>query len=166
MNAKLQRLRAEVAFDRGALERRAQELAGLDLRPDAGPALCAQAAVALHHAYGSVESILLRVARRVDGDMPSGGDWHQEPLHAMGLASDGIRPAVLSRESVSALRELLSFRHFFRHAYAVALEAERLSVLRGRLHAALPRLLSELDALDRFLATVGGAGGDDPSAAG
>jgi hypothetical protein len=34
-----------------------------------------------------------------------------------------------------------------------------------RLHAALPRLLSELDELDRFLATVGGARGDDPSGA-
>jgi hypothetical protein len=114
VNAKVQRLRAEIAFDRAALERRVQELGGLVLGDDADAAVCAQAAVALHHAYGSVESILLRVARHVDGDVPSGGDWHQELLHAMGLAIEGIRPAVLSRESVSALRELLSFRHFFR----------------------------------------------------
>ena len=158
MIAKLQRLRAEVAFDRAALERRAQELAGLELGPSAEAAVCAQAAVALHHAYGSVESILLRVARQIDGDVPGGGEWHQELLHGMGLAVEGIRPAVLSRESVAALRELLSFRHFFRHAYAVELEADRLSVLRGRLQAALPRLLAELGELDRLLADVAARG--------
>ncbi len=154
MNARVQRLRAEIAFDRAVLERRVHELASLKLRDDADAAVCAQAAVALHHAYGSMESILLRVARHVDGDVPSGGDWHQELLHAMGLAIEGIRPAVLSRESVSALRELLSFRHFFRHAYAVELDAERLSVLRAHLRTALPPLLTELDQLDEFLAAI------------
>jgi hypothetical protein len=154
MNAKIQRLRAEIGFDRAALERRVQELGSLELGDNADAAACAQAAVALHHAYGSMESILQRVARDVDGDVPSGGDWHQELLHAMGLAIEGIRPAVLSRESVAALRELLSFRHFFRHAYAVELDAERLSILRRHLRRALPRLLTELDRLDGFLADV------------
>lgn len=164
MNPRLQRLRAELAFDRAALERRAGELDGLALDPEADPATCAQAAVALHHAYGSVESILLRVARHIDNDLPAGGDWHQELLHDMGLDIEGIRPAVLSRESVAALRELLSFRHFFRHAYAVELEADRLSALRARLRTALPRLLAELDALDRFLADTANEDGAPPGA--
>ena len=94
---------------------------------------------------------MLRVARQIDGDVPR-GDWHQEFLRAMGLAIDGIRRALLSRVSVAALRELLSFRHFFRHAYAVELEADRLSVLRGRLKVLLPRLIAERDALDGLLA--------------
>jgi hypothetical protein len=42
-------------------------------------------------------------------------------------------------------------------------EADRLSRLRGRLRAALPRLLVELNTLDRFLADVAAEEGDRPA---
>lgn len=74
MNVALQRLRAEVRYDREALDKRLTELGKTDLGPAADPAQCARAAVALHHAYGSVERILARVARQVDGDVPTDAD--------------------------------------------------------------------------------------------
>lgn len=119
------------------------------------------AARCLREGYGATRVVLFGSlatgGHHVGSDLDlaaSGGDLHQELLHAMGLAIKGIRPAVLSRESVSALRELLSFRHFFRNAYAVELDAERLSVLRRHLRTALPPLLTELDQLDVFLADL------------
>ncbi len=154
MNAALQRLRAEVRFDRAALESRLAELQGIKLDATTGAAQCAQAAVALHHAYCAIESIMQRTARAIDGDLPAGADWHQSLPHVMGLEIEGIRPAVLSRESVAALRELLAFRHFFRHAYAAEFEPERLARLRDVLLGAAPRLAHELAALDAFLAEV------------
>jgi hypothetical protein len=70
----------------------------------------------------------------------------------MGLAIDGVRPAVFSAEAIAALRHLLGFRHFFRHAYAVDLDAVRLDILRREMVDNAPRILTELDSLDAFLA--------------
>lgn len=154
MNAALQRLRAEIKFDRAALRKRLDELETIALDANASAATGAQAAVALHHAYGAVESILERIARSIDGDLPMGPDWHQALLHTMGLEIDGVRPAVLSRESVAGLRQILSFRHFFRHAYAVELDPARLADLRHVLVESAPRLDAELTAFDAFLAQV------------
>ncbi|MEN9800713.1 MAG: hypothetical protein RL653_4410 [Pseudomonadota bacterium] len=97
--------------------------------------------MALHHAYGSIESALARISRHVEGEEPSGGHWHQELLEAAALDIPGIRPALLSGESLVALRELLASRHFFRHGYAVTLDAARL-------------VLGDFAAVDRWLAAV------------
>lgn len=56
----LQRLRAEVQSDRHAFDARCDELVGIDLA-HASTAELAQAAVALHHAYGAVEAALVRI---------------------------------------------------------------------------------------------------------
>lgn len=154
MKAALQRLRAEIRFDRETFQKRLDELETIPLGTEASPASCAQAAVVLHHAYGAIEGILGRIAPGVDGDLPSGPDWHQALLHGMGLEIEGVRPAVLSRESVAGLREVLSFRHFFRHAYAVELNPAQLADLRRVLSHAAPGLSAELTAFDAFLAEV------------
>jgi len=148
----LQRLRAEIRFDRDAFVQRVTELAAIDLLmgPDRAPQR-AQAAVALHHAYGSLESIMVRVARYLEGDVPDGRDWHQALVHAMSLDIEGVRPALFSSGTVIVLRRLLGFRHFFRHAYAVELDAEQLAVLRQELVSTAPSILAELDDLDRYL---------------
>ena len=66
MNGTIQRLRAEIRFDREALARRVEELRNLKLSAQ-DPAGSAQAAVALHHAYGSVEALMERIACEIDG---------------------------------------------------------------------------------------------------
>jgi hypothetical protein len=152
----LQRLRAEIRFDREAFARRVTELVSLDrLAGSDRAAQRAQAAVALHHAYGSLESIMVRVARHLEGDLPEGGDWHQALLHAMSLDIEGVRPALFTSGTVGVLRRLLGFRHFFRHAYAAELDAERLALLRQDVVSATPAILAELDRLDQYLGQVG-----------
>jgi hypothetical protein len=151
----LQRLRAEIRFDRDAFAQRVTELASIDVLSgsDRAPQR-AQAAVALHHAYGSLESIMVRVARHLEGDVPEGGDWHQALLHSMSLDIEGIRPALFSSGTVGVLRRLLGFRHFFRHAYAVELDAQQLAILRQETVSTAPAILSELDKLDQYLGRV------------
>lgn len=75
----------------------------------------------------------------------------------MGLAIEDVRPAVPSMQTVAGWRELLAFRHFFRHAYAVDLDPERLAALRGALNETMPGLRRDLDALDNLLAGLANA---------
>jgi hypothetical protein len=153
VKAAIQRLRAEIESDRRAWLARVEELRPLDLGR-ADPGSLARAAVAIHHGYGAIESALERVARLIEGSLPTGRDWHVALLENMSLDIEGVRPRVLSDESLQLLRNLLAFRHFFRHAYAVSLQAPRLDALRAdmlALHAPLER---DLDALDQHLARV------------
>jgi hypothetical protein len=110
--------------------------------------------VALHHGYGAIESVLERVARSIEGSLPVGRDWHVALLENMSLDIEGIRPRVISDESLRLLRGLLAFRHFFRHAYAVSLEGPRLEALRADMLALRAPLERDLDALDAHLARV------------
>ena len=153
MNPRLQRLRAEIASDRAALSACLDELAALSLTPPAADrGDLARVAVALHHAYSAYETILVRLAREFEGEPAAGPDWHQALLDRMSLELEGVRPRVIAAESQAALRLLLGFRHFFRHAYAVALDPERLEALRSRAVSSRELLSADLDAIDAFLA--------------
>jgi hypothetical protein len=132
---------------------RVEELRLLDLSRTEASTL-AQAAVALHHGYGAIESALERVARTLEGSLPTGKDWHVALLESMALDIDSVRPRILSDESLRRLRSLLAFRHFFRHAYAAVLEAARLDALRADMLALHSPLQHDLDALDAYLAAV------------
>jgi hypothetical protein len=116
------------------------------------PGALAQAAVALHHGYGAIESALERVARSLEGSLPAGRDWHVALLENMSLDIEGVRPRILSDESLRLLRRLLAFRHFFRHAYAVSLEAPRLEMLRADILTSWSSLEKDFDVLDAHLA--------------
>ena len=151
MNSRIQRLRAEIMSDRRAVTEQLDVLQGLDLAtasPSSGD--IARAAIALHHVYSGIETVLLRVAREVDGGEPGGPDWHQALLDTMGLDIEGVRPALVSGATLTHLRALLAFRHFFRHAYAVALDPERLSELRRLTDDARPGLEADLGRLARW----------------
>jgi len=88
--AVLQRLRAELHSDLIAFGGRAAELRGVRPFPsDAGP--CALTAVALHHAYGSIEAALSRVTRHMEGEELQVSHWHQELLEAAALDIPGVR---------------------------------------------------------------------------
>jgi hypothetical protein len=154
VRAPLQRLRAELASDRIAFEKLLDELESLELSNTEDPGSLARAAVALHHAYGAVEAGLVRVAKTLGEGIPEGGDWHHALLRVMALPVEDVRPAILSPETVDGLRPLLGFRHFFRHAYAVSLDAERLALLRRDALAVRTRVSADLERLDTFLAQL------------
>ena len=51
--------------------------------------------------------------------------YHINLLRRMKLYIEGIRPNLLSEDVYLLLDELGKFRHFFRHAYGVKLDSER-----------------------------------------
>ena len=154
MNGAIEVLRLEIAGDRAAFEGRVDELGSLGLSPATDdPNVLARAAMELHHAYGALESALARIAKVFETE-PSGSNWHRSLLETMTMEVPGIRPPVISPAALPQLRDLLAFRHFFRHAYAVPLEAVKLTALRDRAVQAKGILREDFDRLDKWLAQL------------
>jgi hypothetical protein len=60
----------------------------------------------LERFYTAVESVLSRILRTIDGDVPAGVYSHAEILRAASVEVEGLRPAVLTEEATDLLREL------------------------------------------------------------
>jgi hypothetical protein len=148
-------LRQEMAADRSVLRARADEvrsvLAGwtVEAPPDRPHQVLVGAA--LHAYYTGVETILERVCRQLDGDVPIGDRWHQLLLARSLVELPGMRPAILPPALRADLVNLLAFRHFFRHAYALDLDSTKLRLEAERLARIHPLVTAALDEFDAFL---------------
>jgi len=150
--ADLRRLARDIGADADVMDTIAQELARVVARPaPLGDEATAYLAVKVHAWYTALESILERVARIIEGGAPSGPSSHQELLRGSTLPLGEVRPAVLSPGRLPELSDLLAFRHFFRHAYAVSLDEARL-----RAHAAIVARVAPVvrGDLDAFVAVI------------
>ena len=161
MNIKIARLRAQVRADRDAANSQIEALAGLDVGIG-DPGEDAQAALALHHAYAAIESIIERCTLAIEGSRPTGPDSHRALLDSAALEIPGVRPPLVSLELVAALKDLRTFRHFLHHAYMAKLDTVRLAELRTAALALRPTLDRDLDALDARLAALASATGNEP----
>lgn len=157
----LVRLRLEVARDLDAaaallapLSERAEALRGV-----ADPVLLGYAAITLHQVYTAVETAFERVCRTLEGSLPTGRDSHHALLQNMTFDLPGVRPAVLTRETASELQHLLRFRHFVRHAYAIAWDPERITEILATTRRFWPALDAEVRAFLAFLDGVAAQGG-------
>lgn len=160
--ATLVRLRAEVEIDARALDERARETAALLARGSGGEALDRESlivlAVNVHGYYTALETLLERIARLLDESVPTGPTWHVDLVRQMSLELPKTRPAVVPSELGADLHELRKFRHFFRNAYVLELEADRTleqglrvarvhSQLAASLRAFVGHLSATIDAL-------------------
>lgn len=153
MNIQLARLRAQIRADRAAIDRQLDLLAGLDVGIG-DPGEDAQAALALHHVYTGVETVIERCTVAIEGSRPTGPDSHRALLEAAALEIPDVRPALISQELVDGLNELRTFRHFLHHAYMATLDTARLAELRTLAMALRATLDRDLDALDLRLGAL------------
>jgi len=132
------RLRDEVCAELARIGRVVQDLEQLrpSLLPGASRDTCMAAAGYLHAFYTGCEAVLSRVARAF-GDLPEGPRWHQRLLFESTAAKEGLRPPVLTPETAAPLMDLLRFRHFFRLAYGVSLDTEKLRRHAGEVSEAM-----------------------------
>jgi ribonuclease HepT-like protein len=152
--ATLARLLAEITADREALVKRLEDAREGERRLRATPTdagALALAALSLHAWYTGLETIFERVARELDESVPTGDRWHRALLSQMTAEIPGVRPLILEPALAIDLAALLAFRHFFRHAYAVAFDAERLKADLARLFLVSGPVDAALDALSTFL---------------
>jgi hypothetical protein len=159
--AALTRLRRELAEDRRALQERASQLDEAEGRLHEPP-WTSHAAVALHGWYTGLESALERTVRALDGDVPHGERWHRDLLSQATVDVPGIRPAILERDLLAELLELLAFRQFLRHAYAVPVDAGKLAQEIHRVRRIRMSVDSGLERMDAHLAaTIEGLAASD-----
>lgn len=82
----------------------------------------------LHSFYNGLENIFLSIAKGIDRDVPTGGQWHRDLLAQMTQATSSRRP-VLTLNTANQLASYLGFRHFYRHSYSFILEWDELDKL-------------------------------------
>ena len=146
----VQTLRARSAKRRGRADARAARL------PQASKLLFEQYHACRVVLFGSLATRTYSEYSDVDlavEGMPSASYFHAL-ADLMALAIDSVRPAVLSGKACVHLQRLLSFRHFFRHAYAIDWDGSRLDDLRVCALAAVSLGSDDLAQFNRFLAEV------------
>ncbi|MBT9158343.1 MAG: hypothetical protein DDT36_01349 [Firmicutes bacterium] len=107
-----------------------------------GEAATESLAYQLHNLYCAFEDLFALVAQNFENHIQDKARYHAELLRRMSLCIDGVRPALLSKESASLLEKLRSFRHFFRHAYSYSLDAKKVRIVLAdalKLREAYPR---------------------------
>ena len=113
------------------------------------------AALNLHDFYAGLERIFERIGSTVDGQIPTGGDWHRRLLQQMQSHVDNLRPPVLSKEAGQLLDEFLRFRHVVRNIYAFHFDSERIERLVSRMRPTFEQVRVELLTFVSFLERVG-----------
>ena len=80
-------------------------------------------ATLLHNFYNGIENILKRILIEKGISIPQGSAWHKELLNL------SEQENIITPQMKQQLGEFLAFRHFFSHAYALDLYAERMEPL-------------------------------------
>jgi len=83
----------------------------------------------LNRLYNVLEKSFERLCAAFENHFDKAGDYHERLLERMSLDLPGIRPRLLPVVYRAPVRELKSFRHFFRHAYDPILRDDRLAEL-------------------------------------
>jgi hypothetical protein len=134
---------------------RARKAMELSSSEGAGSLLVDSAALNLHDFYAGLERLFEVVASSVDESVPVGPDWHRDLLSQLGVEVPGIRPIVLSENTVRILDDYLRFRHVVRNVYAFQLDAGRVGRLVDSVAEAFSLVKSDLLAFADFLQAVG-----------
>jgi hypothetical protein len=127
-----------------------KELFDLDLEQTPDLLELTAFASVLHSFYNGIENILLTIAKNIDKKIPSDSNWHKSLLLQMTKENKSRKP-VLSGEMRNELKKYLTFRHFFRHAYAFHLEWEELKKLVKPIRLVWEKFKSEISS---FLSTI------------
>ncbi len=105
----------------------------------------------LHSFYQGVERIFEAFAKSIDRTVPSGDRWHKVLLAQMTEEIRGIRPALISEETRTALENYRTFRHLARNIYTFNLDARRIETLVENLPDTVEKVCQDISAFLDFL---------------
>lgn len=128
MNAQIQTLKADIIADEEAIAEIYRALALCDSELASEPQRIV-VAYYLHNLYCAFESIFQRIAEVFGNHITDRAGWHADLLRRMALDVEGLRPHLLSGDAYDCLDELRRFRHVFRSAYRLRLDADRLALV-------------------------------------
>jgi len=145
----LEVLRAEVYAQLAEIHRVYQRI--LDRASAQSPIEVESLAYQLHNLYCAYEDLRRIVADHFENRIAEGGRRHRELLLRMSVDIPGVRPALVSRETLILLDSLRAFRHFFRHAYTYELDPRKVRVVLEDALALRPKFQADLERFFRVL---------------
>ena len=80
-------------------------------------------ATLLHNFYNGIENIIKICLTEENIRLPEGGSWHKDLLKL------AVSNKIITENTMFLLGEYLAFRHFFSHAYALDIYADKLEFL-------------------------------------
>ncbi len=104
--------------------------------------------------FTCVETLFIRISRFFENSLHS-EKWHSDLLHKMTIEIINIRPAVISDETFSILKELLKFRHFRRYYFDFEYDWEKIDFLEAKYNQVYKMLERDLLKFHEFLVQVG-----------
>lgn len=102
-------------------------------------------ALNLQNFYSAIEKLFTIIGKQIDKTIPESSNWHSELLDQMTLEIDGVRPAVISKNTKSKLEEYLGFRHVVRNVYSFNLNPQKITPLVKNLQNLNKILKSEIE---------------------
>jgi len=102
----------------------------------------------LHNLYCAFEDLFKTIASFFENQITDTLTYHSQLLKRMTFNIEGVRPALLDKETFVLLDTLRAFRHFFRHAYSYELDPKKLALV---LEAALKLKSLYRQQIDYFL---------------
>lgn len=111
-------------------------------------------ALGLHDFYSGIERIFTKIATTVDGDLPTGKNWHQQLVQQMITDNPDLRPPIISESLSPELDELRRFRHVVRSVYAFEFDQNRIADLIQKLDILWEPLQQELKDFAELLQAI------------
>ena len=108
-------------------------------------------ALNLHGFYNGLERIFLQIATHIDRTLPKGSNWHQELLNQMHTELPTVRPAVISQNTLTSLKEYRGFRHVVRNVNPLQLDIDKVKPLALQAESVFTQVSEELLAFVDFL---------------
>ena len=107
----------------------------------------------LHSLYSAFENIFRNIATAFENHLDPQG-WHRQLLQRMRLDLLPVRPAVIDDKAYASLDEMLRFRHLYRTAYALELDASRLQLVLQKALALKPLYQPQIETFLEFLRSL------------
>ena len=95
-------------------------------------------AALVHSFYNGIENILKQIIYSRGLKVSSGPTWHRD------LVELAIVEKIISESTAERLRQYLAFRHFFSHAYAFEIHADRIVSLVDCAREVFQKLLDDI----------------------
>jgi len=95
-------------------------------------------AALIHNFYNGVENIFKQLVISKGLSIPQGPSWHIDPIEIC------VANQIISKTTSDMLKEYLSFRHFFSHAYSFDVDEERLAPLLERIKDVYKNLIKDV----------------------
>jgi uncharacterized protein YutE (UPF0331/DUF86 family) len=95
-------------------------------------------AALIHNFYNGVENVFKQLVISKGLSIPQGPSWHIDLIEICAANQ------IISKTTSNMLKEYLSFRHFFSHAYSFDVDEERLAPLLERIKDVHKTLITDI----------------------